>query len=205
MCVNICMCVTIVISWFTCYEIACVQPCIAHIPFFFFTEFDLDALLASSLSPAKSRVTLQLPKDQFTNPSKQLPTPSPSTVAGRTSTDSLLKHGQRRSLSFHCTATSPDDTEHGPVSIVVHHPGSDESLLRRTSLTSTLSSCSKEVEGRKEEEEGEEEQEEVEEEEEEAEVSTTGAAQKSFSSSKAGWRPIPRLATKDGPPEVSGL
>ena len=152
-------------------------------------EFDLDALLASSVSPAKSKVTLQLPKGKSDVSSKQPRTPSPSGLAGPMASDCLLKHGQKRPPSLHCTATPPGHSGPAPVAIVVHKPESDESLLPGPSLTS-LSSCSKEAEGGKEEE---------------AEDRATGAARKPFSSSSAGWRPVPRAVARDGPSEVSGV
>ena len=151
--------------------------------------FDLDALLASSVPPAKSKVTLQLPKGKSDVFSKQPRTPSPSGLAGPMASDCLLKHGQKRPPSLHYTATPPGHSGPAPVAIVVHKPESDESLLPGPSLTS-LSSCSKEAEGGKEEE---------------AEDRATGAARKSFTSSSAGWRPVPRAVAKDGPSEVSGV
>lgn len=154
------------------------------------TGFDLDALLVTPVAPAKSKVSLHLPKDQTDASSKQLQAPSPSGLEGLTSSDSLLRHGQKRSTSLHCTAVPPENSGPIPtVAIVVHKPEADESELPAPSLSS-LSSCSKEAEGGKEEEE--------------VGDRATGPARKSLASSTGGWRPVSRALVRDSPPEVSG-
>ena len=153
-------------------------------------EFDLDALLAGPVPPAKSKVTLQLPRGQPDTSSKQLHAPSSSGLVGLASSDSLLKNSQKRPSSLHCTATPSEPSGPPPVAIVLHKLESNESMHPAPSHTS-LSSCSKEAEGGKEEEE--------------VGGNATGAAAKKYlGSSTTGWRPLPRAVVRDTPLEVSG-